>query len=80
MFARQIAIQIQPGKMDKAIRIDPDAVIPASREQQVPGHAASTSAVRTTARCTLKACNAAAILPRLGLVQAGAENRPGGEQ
>jgi quinol monooxygenase YgiN len=34
MFARHITIQIQPGKMDEAIRTYRDSVVPASREQK----------------------------------------------
>lgn len=33
MFARHITLNIQPGKMDEAIRIYRDSVVPASREQ-----------------------------------------------
>ena len=34
MFARHITIQIQPGKMDEAVRIYRESVVPASREQK----------------------------------------------
>jgi len=34
MFARHIILQIQPGKMDEAIRVYRDSVVPASREQK----------------------------------------------
>lgn len=34
MFARHISMQILPGKMDEAVRIYRESVVPASREQK----------------------------------------------